>query len=113
MAELAGDGHFLGIGFASDAGGLAAQPAAREDATSQPLEYPFTSFDGLVVFERQRTGEQVYDLNADGVAHYGLYADLIADMQQQPNGVQALDLLFRSAEAYLQMWERAQERAGL
>lgn len=35
------------------------------------------------MFDRQRSGERVYDLDADGVAHYGLYADLLADMQEQ------------------------------
>jgi hypothetical protein len=34
-------------------------------------------------------------------------ADLLADMQQQPGGRQALALLFRSAEAYLETWQRA------
>jgi hypothetical protein len=40
------------------------------------------------------------------VRHYGLFADLIADMQQQDGGNRALRPLFQSAEAYLRMWER-------
>jgi hypothetical protein len=63
-----------------------------------------------VTFERQVTGERTFDLNSDGVAHYGLFADLIADVQQTPGSERPLRQLFRGAEAYLQMWERA--RAG-
>ena len=42
-----------------------------------------------------------------GVAHYGLFADLLAEMQRGPGGEPAMRTLFRSAEAYLRMWERA------
>ena len=48
----------------------------------------------------------MFDLNTDGVAHYGLVADLIADMRQHGRG-RAVRSLFRSAEAYLRMWRRA------
>ena len=51
----------------------------------------------------------MFDLNVDGVAHYGLYPDFIADMQRTPGGDEALVYLFRSAEAYLQLWERSVE----
>lgn len=33
--------------------------------------------------------------------------NLLADMRRSPNGSQALSLLFRSAEAYLETWQRA------
>ena len=72
-----------------------------------PLRYPFRSFDGRVLFRRQRTGTRTFDLNADGVAHYGLIADLLADVQRRPGGREALATLFGSAEAYLRTWERA------
>ena len=61
-------------------------------------------------FARQHSGERYFDLNADGVAHYGLFADLLADMQRGPGGKAAMRTLFRSAEAYLQMWELARAR---
>ena len=84
-------------------------PGPREDG-GLALRYPFTSYDGRVEFKRQRTGERTFDLNRDGVAHYGLFADLIADMERQPRGETALRSLFGSAEAYLRMWERARRR---
>jgi len=42
----------------------------------------------------------------DGVAHYGLLPDLLADTAQR-SGRRALAPLFRSAEAYLRTWQRA------
>ena len=100
------DRYFFGVGFGTDTGGFASLPAPRSDVKKSPVTYPFTSFLGDVGFERERSGARVYDLNDDGVAHYGLIADLVADLQQHGDAA-ALDSLFRSAEAYLQMWQRA------
>lgn len=101
--------HFFGVGFGTDTGGFSALPGPRGDASANPLRYPFSSYDGAVTFTRQQSGERVYDLNSDGVAHYGLFADLVTDMQGQDNGADALTYFFRSAEAYLEMWEQAFE----
>ena len=98
--------HVLGVPLGSDVGGFASLPGPR--TTGAPLRYPFTSHLGHVTFRRQRTGTRVFDLNRDGVAHYGLIADLVADLGRQPQGRKALDLLFHSAEAYLRTWQRAQ-----
>jgi microsomal dipeptidase-like Zn-dependent dipeptidase len=99
--------HYFGVGLGTDTGGFSALPGPRPDATTNPLRYPFRSYDGRVRFVRERTGRRTFDLNADGVAHYGLFADLLADMQRQPRGRAATRLLFRSAEAYLETWRRA------
>jgi microsomal dipeptidase-like Zn-dependent dipeptidase len=96
-----------GVGLGTDTGGFAALPGPRADAAQNPLPYPFRSFDGHVRFTRERTGERVFDLNTDGVAHYGLFADLLADMQRTRRGTAPLRVLFRSAEAYLETWQRA------
>lgn len=106
--ELHGTTDGLATGFGSDINGIHNQPPPRADAATNPLRYPFKSFDGRVTFERQVTGERVFDLNVDGVAHYGLYPDFIADLQMQPGGPEALTYVFRSAEAYLRAWERAE-----
>lgn len=110
--EVFGTTRGLATGMGSDINGLHEQAAPRSDAATNPLVYPFKSYDGRVTFHRQKTGEREYDLNVDGVAHYGLYPDFIADMQRTPGGDEALTYLFRSAEAYLQAWERA-ERAAI
>ena len=74
--------------------------------------YPFTSVDGRVTFGQQVTGDRSFGLyDGRGVAHYGLYPDLIADAikngSQSPEEVaRAVGHFFTSAEAYLRMWER-------
>lgn len=105
--EVHGNTTGLATGLGCDINGLHEQPAPRDDAASNPLVYPFKSYDGRVIFERQVSGGRVFDLNVDGVSHYGLYPDFIADMQRTPGGEEAVQYLFRSAEAYLQFWENS------
>ena len=106
--EVFGNTTNLGSGFGADINGIHKQPKPRDDAADNPLIYPFTSYDGNVVFERQVTGERVFDHNIDGVAHYGLYPDYIADIQLMPGSDKTLEYLFKSAEAYLRAWEQAE-----
>jgi hypothetical protein len=94
------------VGLATDTGGFAALPGP--DAGS--LGYPFRAFLGGVRFTRERTGTRTFDLNADGVAHYGLLPDLLAAVERRSRGRRALGLLFRSAEGYLRTWELASTR---
>jgi len=105
-------GPFGGAGFASDVNGiaqLASNPGTAEDEKGL---YPFTSIDGRVRFDVQRTGDREFSLyDGRGVAHYGLYPDQIADMirnsDADPEQIDdAINQLFTSAEAYLRMWER-------
>jgi microsomal dipeptidase-like Zn-dependent dipeptidase len=100
----------LPVGLATDTGGFAALPGPERSEGRAPLAYPFRSYDGRVVLSRQKTGERIFDLNTDGMAHYGLLPDLLADVRRRPGGERALSALFRSAEAYLRMWERATGR---
>lgn len=109
LSALYPPGKAPASGFGSDINGIHQQADPRPDAAGKPLVYPFKSPMGDVVFERQKTGQRVYDLNTDGVAHYGLYPDYIADMMMQPGGKPAVATLFRSAEAYLQLWERVEK----
>ena len=55
---------------------------------------------------RSRAGQRDFDVNVDGMAHYGLLPDLLQDARDV--GVSDADLapLLRSAEAYVQLWER-------
>lgn len=111
-----GTSHAFAFGFGADTNGMGAQadPRGRD---ARPVSYPFTLFSGAdwgsdfngikpVVFERQRSGERVYDTDRDGQAHYGLIADWVEEVRLE-GGREALTPLYRSAEVYLQMWERA------
>ena len=98
---------FSGVGLGTDTGGFASLPAPEADAASNPLRYPFRSYDGKVRFGRQRTGMRVFDINRDGVAHYGLMPDLLANVRRSGGGAAAMRTLFSSAAAYLRTWQRA------
>ncbi|MEA2389749.1 MAG: hypothetical protein QOG41_2522 [Thermoleophilaceae bacterium] len=97
----------VGVGLGTDTGGFNALPGPAADAKRNPLPYPFRAFRGKVWCGRQRTGTRTYDLNVDGMAHYGLLPDLLADARRRRDGRRALGLLFHSAEAYLRTWELA------
>jgi microsomal dipeptidase-like Zn-dependent dipeptidase len=61
---------------------------------------------------RSLAGRRDFDINIDGVAHYGLFPDFIQDLRNV--GLTADDLapLFRSAERYLEVWEKAESKAA-
>jgi hypothetical protein len=99
--------RYFGVGLGTDTGGFSELPGPPSDAAQNPLRYPFHSYLGNVKFSRERSGERTYDLNTDGVAHYGLVPDLLADMQTEPRGAMAMRVLFRSAQAYLDTWSSA------
>ena len=102
---------YFGFGYGADANGFGAQGGPRDPALAPPVTYPFRSFDGSVTFEKQRSGERVYDINAEGVAHYGLYPDWVEDVRLI-GGKGIIRDMGRGAEAYLQMWERAEGVPG-
>ncbi|WP_416398982.1 hypothetical protein [Allohahella sp. A8] len=94
------------VPFATDMSGLGSQAAPRSDTAVNPLVYPFTTESGVIV-DRQKTGNRVFDLNTDGVAHYGLLPDHLQDIREQTSD-RIYESVMNSAEGYLQMWERAQ-----
>ena len=59
--------------------GLGAQGDPRGADVANPVTYPFKGLGGVTV-DKQHAGERVYDINADGVAQYGLYPDWIQDL---------------------------------
>jgi microsomal dipeptidase-like Zn-dependent dipeptidase len=95
-------GRYFGVGLGTDTGGFSSLPGP---SPQNRVDYPFRGYRSDVVFRRQRTGERRFDLNEDGVAHYGLFADLLNAVEHQPDGRAAVRNLFRSAEAYLRTWE--------
>ncbi len=103
--EWADPRYTFGFGYGADANGFATQPARLDQYLDTPVTYPFTGFGGVTV-DQQVSGERVYDVNVDGVAHYGLYPDWIEGLRLLA-GEQIIEDFERGPEAYLQMWERA------
>ena len=101
--------YYWGIGYGADMNGLGAQGDPRGADVPNPVTYPFTGFNGVTV-RKQHAGKRVYDINKDGVAQYGLYPDWIQDLSKVAgaDGSAITEDMSRGAEAYLQMWERAE-----
>ena len=60
---------------------------------------------------RYKTGNRDWDFNTDGMAHYGMMPDFLQDLRNIGLQPMQLTYLFRSAEDYIEMWEKA-ERAS-
>ncbi len=114
------------VGFGSDFNGLAGEPGPRFGNQACPGDNPRTAQTGGVVYPfpihgpngsfvghlgKSALGQRSWDYNQDGLAHVGLLPDLVHDLKTAGLSSTDLDPLFRSAEAYVAMWERAQ-RAG-
>jgi hypothetical protein len=110
-AEVRGElgDQYFGLGYGADANGFGSQGGPRNPAEEADVDYPFTGIDGAVTFDQQMSGTdaegRTYDINVDGVDHYGLYADWLEDLRQI-KGEEIVEDMNRGAEAYLQMWER-------
>ncbi len=98
-------GHF-GPRFGNDACGSDDLERSKQLLANDRLPYPFT-LDEFGTFDKQVSGQKTFDYNVDGLAHIGLIPDMVADMKNVGLSDADLDPLFRSAEAYIQMWERA------
>jgi microsomal dipeptidase-like Zn-dependent dipeptidase len=104
--------NFLfGVGYGSDTNGLGAQAGPRPGAATNPVTYPYKTFDGGTTMQQSRSGSRLWDVNVDGVANYGLFPDYVEDLRHIA-GQQIVTDMANGAEAYLQMWARAEAFAG-
>ncbi len=106
-----------GVAFGTDFNGLAQQPGPRfpaEDSSDPPRRLRYgtsTWFNGTPLLQDVLAGRaRPFDLNQDGLAHYGLLGDFIEDLRTIDVPDAAVDMLFDSAEAFLQMWEACELR---
>ncbi len=70
------------------------------------VSYPFTTRTG-VSLGKSHSGNRDFDYNTEGMAHFGLLADFVQDLKNDGLSDRDLDPLFRSAEGYIRLWERA------
>jgi microsomal dipeptidase-like Zn-dependent dipeptidase len=136
VAAFGGSGT-AAIGIGSDFNGLTAAPGPRfgnnrchNDPSASPqsggVAYPFPIFAPAGVNaghlgqapSPSRYGKPdifssaqpfPWDYNTDGVAHVGLLPDFIQDLRSVGVSDAQLQPLFRSAEAYVHMWELAEQ----
>jgi microsomal dipeptidase-like Zn-dependent dipeptidase len=118
VAEVVAMGGYPAEGLGFDFNGFAHGPRPRfgpdspcSEPQGNPISYPFTSYDGTTTFEEPHLGSRVVDFNTEGMIHIGLLPELIEDVRRDGVTDDELEPLFRSAEAYVRMWERAEARA--
>ncbi|MEU3608041.1 discoidin domain-containing protein [Streptomyces sp. NPDC035033] len=99
----------VGLGYGTDMNGVGGWPGPVGPDAPNAVTYPYRSFDGGTVLDRQVTGERTWDLNTDGAAHAGLVPDWIEQIRRTPGGPAVIDDLALGAESYLRTW-RATER---
>ncbi len=119
VAMIEAMGGYPAEGFGFDLNGFAGAPGPRfgeragcSAPQTNPVNYPFTSYAGDVTFTEPRVGDRIIDFNTEGLAHLGLLPELIEDARRGGSTDAQLEPLFRSAEGYLRMWERAEDRAA-
>jgi microsomal dipeptidase-like Zn-dependent dipeptidase len=94
------------LGIEACPGGIAAEKSAQLDMSiSRPVDYPFT-LPGMPTLPKLQSRNKVFDINRDGLAHIGLLPDFIQDLRRIRLTDEELSPLFRSAEAYITMWEK-------
>jgi microsomal dipeptidase-like Zn-dependent dipeptidase len=103
--DACGGGHGRGS-FEHGAWIVRRENFLRQLRAQNALQYPFT-LAGFGTFHEQQTGKKVFNFNGDGLAHVGLLPDLVADLKQVGLSDTDLDPLFKSAEGYIKVWEKA------
>jgi hypothetical protein len=53
------------------------------------------------------TGLRTFDLNSDGLAHYGMIPDFLQDLRTVGMTQEQMGVLYQSAEDFIQAWERS------
>ena len=88
-------------------GGTDAEVAAQ----ANPVVYPFKTLTPgtRLPLKMSTVNGRQFDFNTEGMAHFGLFPDFIADLQSLGVPDTELGPLFRSAEGYIQMWSRAEQ----
>ena len=129
---MSGGPYPVGVGYGSDFNGMTRRLAPRygdallpvlerdacdgadvpPQAEDQRVQYPFTAHGATGTFDKQVTGGKTFDYNVDGLAHVGLVPDFIQDLKKVGLSDADLEPFFRSAEAFLQMWERIGARGA-
>ncbi|MCA9547724.1 MAG: hypothetical protein KC613_25145, partial [Myxococcales bacterium] len=118
-AEREAAGAHPGVALGFDLNGFAGgrRPRFGDDSRcgpdqANPVAYPFMSYDEAVTFLPPTLGERAVDFNTEGFLHIGMLPELIEDARQDGATDEDLVPLFRSAEAFVQMWEKAEARAA-
>ena len=94
----------------TDTGGFSSLPGPRDDAAQTRSQYPFHVFCVHTTFHPPAHRHPHLRPQHRRRSPLRLDPDLLADIQRTDDGAGRCESLFRSAEAYLQMWQLAYAR---
>lgn len=118
VALVEANGGYPAEGFGFDLNGFAGAPGPRfadgacPTEQADPVIYPFDSYAGDTTFTTPYVGNRQLDFNTEGLVHIGLLPELLHDARGDATSDADLEPLFRSAEGYVRMWEKAEARAA-
>lgn len=119
VAEAVANGAYASEALSFDLNGFAGGPRPRFGKDkgcgapqANPMSYPFKSFDGQVTFTQPHLGSREVDFNTEGMIHIGLLPEVIEDARRDGVTDKDLEPLFRSAEAFVRLWEKAETRSA-
>ncbi len=122
------------VGFGTDFNGMASMPGPRfgsescwgdneQSPQANRVTYPFTIASRPGIYAGRlgqptsplepppNVRQKTWDINEDGLAHVGMLPDFIQELRNVGVTETQLQPLFRSAEGYIRMWERAEATA--
>jgi hypothetical protein len=100
----------LGKGVPDDVRNSSAMKPRYDRAATVWNHYHRVFGDNLPL-KRCRTGYKQWDINFEGVAHYGMIPDFLQDLSNVGVDPDDLSVLFKSAEHFAQMWTRTLDAA--
>ncbi len=118
IQRIIDNGGYPAEGFGFDLNGFAGARGPRfgdgvcPEPQTDPVTYPFASYAGDVEFSQPYVGDRMLDFNTEGLVHIGLLPELIEDARRDAVDEADLEPLFRSAEGYIRMWEKAEARGA-
>ena len=81
-------------------------PSGEEEIEGTPADA------GDVTFSQSKVGQRTLDFTTEGMVHIGLLPDWIEDIRRDGVSDTELEPLFKSAEGYIRMWEKAEDRGA-
>jgi microsomal dipeptidase-like Zn-dependent dipeptidase len=99
-SDFSGMATHVGPRFGDDAcNGNAPQKRVQQNRLPYPVKIA-----AFGAFDKQITGQRTFDFNVDGLAHIGLYPDLLGDLQTQGMSIEPL---MKSAAQLVSAWRKA------
>jgi microsomal dipeptidase-like Zn-dependent dipeptidase len=98
------------VSFGSDMNGLAPQFPFSLRKVKYPLDVARKQgVNGARDLSPDKLGSRTFELSQDGVAHIGLFPELLGAIAEAPRGDQVVSGMYKSAGEFVEMWRKIEE----